>query len=254
MPEEDSARDHRVRAVLEAAAGRPAAAWPIVDEALRRWPRDPHAVRAAAEVASLDPDHVTPAAQAAIRRPADVVHHHNKAVAALNGGDGARCLTHVQSAVAVATEEELPRLQEVGYACAVSAGRPDEASRLMLARRSVAALPAESVVRHGKLLLDAGRAHEAARLLRVLRTDDPTLARDAGSLRIRAHIADGDLDAALAVVRSAASHPASRANLAAKLAKADRPGEARALLEATCPELDGKAAADCEELLAWVSR
>lgn len=254
IPAEDSARHHRVRAVLAAADGRAPAAWPVVDEALSRWPRDPHAVRAAVEVASLDPDHVTPAALAAIRRPADVVHHHNKAVIALNGGDGARCLVHVGAGMSVATEDELPRFHEVGYACAVAAGKVDEASRMMMARRSVAALSQESVLQHGKLLLDAGRAREAARLLRVLRVDDPALRTDLGSLRIRAHVADDDLDGALAVARAGSSHPGTRANLAMSLHKAGRSAEAAALLGPTCPELSGRAAADCEELLRFLRR
>jgi tetratricopeptide (TPR) repeat protein len=254
IPPEDSGRGHRVRAVLAAADGRPAEAWPIVDEALSRWPRDPHAVRAAAEVASLDPDHVTPTAQAAIRRPADVVHHHNKAVIALVRGDGARCLVHVRAGLSVATEDELPRFHEVGYACAVSAGKVDEASRMMMARRSVAALSQEAVLQHGELLLDAGRAREAARLLRVLRLDDPALRADQGSLRIRAHVADDDLDGALSVARNGASHPGTRANLAVSLHKAGRSDEAAALLEPTCPELSGRAAKDCEELLGFLRR
>lgn len=254
IPTEDSGRDHRVRAVLAAADGRTAEAWSLVDASLSRWPRDPHAVRAAAEVASLDPDHVTPTAQAAIRRPADVVHHHNKAVIALNGGDGARCLVHVRAGLSVATEAGLPRFHEIGYACAVAAGEVDEASRMMIARRSVAALSAVSVLHHGELLLDAGRAREAARLLRVLRLDDPALRPDQGSLRIRAHVADADLDGALSVARSGPSHPGTRANLALTLHKAGRSVEAAALLEPTCPELTGRAASDCEALLVSLRR
>lgn len=250
IPPEDSARAHRVQAVLAAVAGDRSAAWAQVDEALARWPRDPDAVRAATEVASLDPDHVSPAALAAIRRPVDVVHHHNQAVLAFNAGDGARCLVHVGAGLSVATESELPRLQEVGYACAVAAGEVDEAGRLMLARGSVAALPEPSVLRHGELLLAAGRAREAARLLRVLRLRDPALLVDQGSLRIRAHMADDDLEAALSVARSGPSRPGTRANLAVALHKAGRTEDAVGVLGSACPELSGRAGADCVALLA----
>jgi len=254
MPSEDSARDHRVRAVLAATHGRLPAAWSLVDEALERWPRDPHAVRAAAEVAVLDPDRVTPAARAAIRRPVEVVRQHNLAVSALGAGDGPRCLTHVEQGLAAATDPEAPRLQELGYVCAVAAGRPDSASRLMLARRSVAALPAASVARHAELLLSAGRSREASRLLGVLRTEDPSLRRDVDSLRIRAFVQEGDLDGAVAVARPGAGHPGTRANLARTLGEAGRVSEAMALLDGACGELEGRAARDCQGLRDWLSR
>ena len=254
IPTEDSARAHRVEAVLLVASGRSDAAWPLVDAALARWPRDPHAIRGAAEVASLDPDGVTPSAKAAIRRPAEFVRQHNLAVAALGAGAGERCLRHVEAGLAVASETEQSRLLVVGYACAVSAGRPDVANRMMLARRSVAALPPRSVARHAELLIESGRAQQAVRMLGFVRTDDVAVQTDVGSLRIRANVALGDLDAALGVATGGPSHPVTRANLARALVDADRPADARSLLLRTCAELDGRAAANCAELLGWLER
>ncbi len=244
----DRADRFRALAVSAAALGRPQAAWPLVDEALRRWPKDQHAVRAAAEVASLDPRGVTPSAEAAIARPADVVLHHNKGVAALSAGDGARCLAEVEAGLALATDGESPPLLALGYACAVQAGRTAEASRLMIARRSIDALDAGSVVVHAGQLLDQGRARDADRLLALLHTADPDLLRQRGSLRIRCRQALGDLPGALAVALAEPSAPTTRANLAVALRNAGDPAGARRLLDATCPELRGRARTDCESV------
>lgn len=246
----DHADTFRAKAVTAAALGRPASAWPLVDEALLRWPRDPHAVRAAAEVASLDPRGVTAAAEAAIARPADVVLHHNKGVAALSAGDGERCLTEVEAAIALATDPETPPLLELGYACAVQAGRTAEASRLMIARRSLDALDPGAVVAHAGQLLNQGRARDADRLLALLKTTDPDLARQRGSLRIRAKRALDDLPGALAIAEAGPSNASTRANLAVALRNAGDAAGARRLLERTCPELGGKARSDCESVLS----
>jgi hypothetical protein len=152
-----------------ASTGRPAAAWPIVDAALTRWPSDPDVIRSAAEVASLDPRHVTPAAEVAISRPADVVAHHNRAVAALNSGDGASCLQEVEAGLTKAGDGEKDPLLELGYSCAVHADDAGNASRLMMARRSVTAFSAASVVRHAELLLESDQPKAAGRLLELVR-------------------------------------------------------------------------------------
>jgi thioredoxin-like negative regulator of GroEL len=249
VPGDRGAAVHRGRAVWMASNGRPAEAWPIVDAALARWPSDPDVIRAAAEVASLDPRHVTPAAEAAISRPADVVAHHNRGVAALNTGNGAACLQEVELGLTKAGDGEKNPLLELGYSCAVQAEAVAAASRLMMARRSVTAFPPASVVRHAELLLESDQAKAAGRLLDLVQPKVEQLQIDRDSLRIRAALAAEDLDAAVAVAKDGKAHPESRANLGVALHKAGRTDDARAVLTTACEELRGRDKRDCVDFL-----
>ena len=242
---EDASGVSRARALLAAAEGDTASAWRQVDAALARWPNDVHSAWLAAEMTALDPRHATAGALDAVDAPASKSpdYAYNRAVSALSARRFDDCLREIAAAAAALTAENHRRLARVGYSCAVEAGRFDEARTLLEAAGGVGAVDASSVVVQAQAIADAGDVGAAIDLLTGCVPASTAETGNVATLLVRLFTDAGRLDEALAAAGDAL--PRSRANLALALRKAGRGAEALALLQDTCPVMQGADAARC---------
>lgn len=245
----DTAGMARATAVLVAKKGQLSGAWTLSDQVVQRWPRDPAARAVCAELASLDPSHVTPACLGLLSEKTEKAGAYNRAVMALNEGHDSDCLAEVERARGEQPRAEWPAFLPVGHACAVQAGLLPEADRYLEELGGLAAASPEQLVTHADLLRRAGRSDEALRMIEAAKPSDPTMRAEASTLHLRLLTEAGRLDEALKLAYAEPTGPVTRAVLATALRKAGRAKEAWNLLTQTCPELRGPDAAQCYEVL-----
>ncbi len=245
--EKDTPARARATAVLLASRGDEG--WGVLDDAIDRWPQDPHTLRAAGELAALDPDHVPARVAELLARPARFGEAYNRGVQRLNAGDGPGCLGHVAEAEALAGPTEEPVLARLGHQCATLAGELDLSATWLERAGGVGFADPNAVLAHAELMRRAGLLDASLALftLAVPTTIEEERLRDTG--RVTILTAQGDLDGALAASSDLASG-VSRANLAVALRRSDRLGEALPLLEAACADMTGDGAVTCWQTVA----
>lgn len=245
----------RARLLTRAYAGDKAGAWRELDALLAAAPAELPYLMAAAELASIDPDGISAPARAVIGMRATPNSRYNQAVQQLADGAPRACAEAVHRALPALPPAEGPRFLSLGYRCAVQAEDAGDAATFLKALGPAGArsLPADAVLVHARLLVDAGEGTSGVRLLSLVQPQDAAQAGLAQTLRVRVATEAGELDAALAAADASAS-AASRANLGRKLVEAGRAAEARPLIEGACAELKGEAARQCYEYLSWLKK
>jgi hypothetical protein len=243
----------RVTAVMLASKGQSASAWKLVDGGLERWPEDPHAIEACAEVASIDPKGISRLCDEALAERTRRAGTYNRAVVALNTGRSPDCLGEVEAGLAVARGEDRQRWILLQHACAAQSGDLVRADAALAQLGGAGAIRPVAGLQHAELLRRAGRAEDSLHLLETLPPGDPQEQADAATLRVAMYTDKDRLDEALAVARAGAPSALSRARLATALYNKGRLDEARPLLEGACPQLKGKDAKTCYDLLERIS-
>jgi hypothetical protein len=244
----DTAGRTRAEAVLAMAEGDPATGWARVDHALTIWPGDPHSLRAAGELAALDPDHVSALAAAALERPTLFAEAYNRGVNRLNAQDGLGCLGHVVQAEVLAGPVEAPVLARLGHQCAALAGELVLAAEWLSRAGGVGFADPNAVLVQAELMRRGGDPVGALLLFddAVPITLEQERLRDTG--RVTILTGDGQLDAAVGASGQASG--VSRANLAVALKRAGRQDEALELLTSACEDMTGDDAVTCWQTVA----
>jgi len=250
----DTAAMARAEIAITAGGGDTRAAWRQVDAALDRFPSDPQAKLAAAEMASRDYRNITPKANAILNAPAETVGLYNDALAAYNTRDYAGCLATTDKGIANLPEEEHTRFYALGYLCAVTGGQVSRSNTIVRDLGGISDLRPDAVIRHAELLIQRDREQAAIALLKRVRPADVNQRADAETLQVRAMTKAGDLDSAIQVALRGHARPNAIANLGMKLKNANRDAEARQVLEPACPRMQGNDATRCFDLLKRVSR
>lgn len=237
--------------VVLGASGSLPEAWQKLDAALESTDEDPVLRVAATELVALDPDNATPRARAAIGRRVQTVTRHNRASSWLNGGQPAACLHEADNALSEADPADtgaILALHELAWRCAVAAGQVGPATRHLktLGRDATSRLPPGAMIAHVRLMRDAGQASTALKMLRLVKVSSDVDRRDVATLKVGLYESTGDLDAALAAASDDAS-PVRRATLAKALVAAGRTVDAVALLDRTCPAMEGVDARTCKD-------
>lgn len=245
----DTSAMARANVLVTSGSGDNLKAWQLVDEMLERHPGDPHAFMAAAEMASRDYRNITDRANALLNAPANAVGWYNEAVAAYQTGDYESCWQTVRQGLDSIPPEEHSRFYRLGYTCAVTEGSLSRSNQIIRESGDISSLRPEAVILHADVLCDADRYDAALVLLRRIKLETVEQRADAETLQVRCMMADGDLDGALDVANRNHAQPGSIANLALALQEAGRIGEARAVLEPSCPRMQGQDATRCYEFL-----
>ena len=183
-----------------------------------------------------------------ISAPARSNRAYNRAVAALNAGSFRQCLAELDQVMSEQRGPALRRFQMLAYPCAVQAQELARADEL-LASLGPEAVRTDAAIAHAEKLQNTGRDDEAAALLAGVEPRDQADADIVATLLVRIHTRAGRLDEALVACRSADPAPATRANLAIKLDKADREAEAREVLAPACAAMTGQDAVRCHDFL-----
>lgn len=244
----------RANVLVTSGSGDNLEAWRLVDEMLERYPGDPHAFMAAAEMASRDYRNITERANALLNAPANAVGWYNEAVSAYQTGDYESCWQTVRQGLESVPPEEHSRFYRLGYTCAVTEGSLSRSNQIIRESGDISNLRPEAVILHADVLCDAERYDAALALLRRITVETVEQRSDAETLKVRCLTADGDLDGALDVATRNHAQPGSIANLALALQGAGRIDEARAVLEPSCTRMQGQDATRCYEFLEKLRR
>lgn len=245
----------RARLLGRAYAGDKAGSWRELDALLAAHPAELPYLMAAAELASIDPDGISAPARAVIGMRATPNSRYNRAARQFSDGAPRACVDSVRQALPELPPAEAPRFLSLGYRCAVQAEDTAAAAAMLkqLGPTGAKALPADALLVHARLLVDAGEGATGVRLLGLVQPENAAQAGLAQTIRVRVATEAGDLGAALAAADASAS-PASRANLGRKLVEAGRAAEATPLIEGACAELKGESAKQCYEYLTWLKK
>ena len=146
----------------------------------------------------------------------------------------------------------LPQALGLGYDCAVRAPDLDAAERFGEAA-GWTTVSAWAAVSHGDQLYDGKNPDAMLAHLERCKATEGEQADWAVDLIVRVHLDREDLDQALVWARHASAGPVTRYNVGTALAVAKRNAEAKELLEATCPEMEGEAAKACRTNLEIVN-
>ncbi|MFT4974670.1 MAG: tetratricopeptide (TPR) repeat protein [Myxococcota bacterium] len=245
----DTAAMDRARVMVTSGEGDNLKAWQRVDAMLDKHPGDPHAFMAAAEMASRDYRNITEKANALLNAPASAVGWYNEAVAAYQTGDYERCWDNVRAGLDSVAPEDHSRFYRLGYTCAVTEGSVSRSNQIIRESGDISSLRPDAVILHADVLCKTERYAAAVALLSRVQVETVEQRTDAETLQVRCLMLSGDLDGALGVASHNYAQPNTIANLALQLKDAGRTDEARAVLEPTCPRMQGADAPRCFELL-----
>lgn len=243
---------------LLAAEGKDKAAWDLLSAAIVRGERDPLIREIAGQMAYKSLSTASPVVLAAIRAQGPAVARFNLASALANASRPADCLAEVvatpEGERATMDAELRLRFDRLGYRCAV------ESEEMVAADAKLRTLTGAGVkldpslfatgFNHALLLGKGGQPEAALGVLALLAPADLRAKQKVLSLRLESLAALGRWEQAAAEAASPDADPADLAWLAAQLANAERPQEARALLQRACPALTGEDQAQCKALLA----
>jgi len=244
----------RAKVLVTSGGGDNTEAWRLVDVMLEQHPGNPHAFMAAAEMASRDYRNITERANTLLNAPASAVGWYNEAVAAYQTGDYDACWDNVQTGLANVAPEEHSRFYRIGYTCAVTEGSLSRSNQIIRDSGDIGSLRPDAVIRHADVLCKSERYGAGVALLQRVRVETVEQRADAETMQVRCLMGDGDLDGALEVANHNHAQPNTVANLALELKGAGRVDEARAILEATCPRMQGADAPRCYELIQKLDR
>ncbi|MFM2245228.1 MAG: hypothetical protein RL071_1302 [Pseudomonadota bacterium] len=246
----------RAAVMVRAYGGDRPGAWAELAALRQGAPHELAYLRATAELASLDPDGITPAAREvlAVRSSPDT--RFNRAARHLNDRAPRACVEVVRQSLPELPEAERPRFRTLGYTCAVQADDLSAATALLkeVGPQQARGLPSDAVIGHARLIADAGDMATAVKLLGLTQPADAEQRGLAQTIRVRAATEAGDLGGALAAAASGEASPASMANLARALVTAGRIPEAEPLLDKACPQLKGEAAGQCYGYVEWMRK
>ncbi len=246
----------RAELIHQARSGDRAGAWKALDAHLQAEPAEVIWLRTAGELASLDPDGVSPTARSVIGKSSNATTRYNRAARALNDKAPHVCLEAARSALPEVPASEQPRFRALAYTCAVGSKDLGAAAALLkeIGPTNAKNLPADVVIAHARQLVDGGQGALGVKLLALVNPTESSDKSQADTLKVRVASEVGDLDTALQVATQGQPSAASRANLARLLVKAGRPKDARPLLDGACPELKGEAAAQCYQYVEWMKK
>ena len=257
-PQALGAHTHLQRAsvMVRAYGGDRPGAWSALASLRAAQPEDLALLRAVAELASMDPDGIPDDARAVLTVRSTPDARYTRAVRHLNDRAPRACLEAVRQSLPELPEAERPRFRTLGYTCAVQAEDTGAATALLKEVGPTAArsLPADAVIGHARLIADAGDLPTAVKLAALTTPVSPEQRGLVQTLRLRAALEAGALDAGVAIVAEGGASAASRANLARALVQANRIAEAAPVLESACPELKGEAAGQCYTYIAWLRK
>ncbi len=241
-------------ALIFQARGEDGKAWSMLAHALRQEP-DLALYRIAGTLVASSAATATDEAVAAVAERGSPTLAYNLAVGSAKAGLQGRCVTLVRALVAEPQPAESPlwtqdraRLRSqslgLGYDCAVR--QPDlQAAERLGEDAGWAALPAWAAVYHGDQLYDAKQPDAVLAHLERCKSTEGEQADWAVDLIVRVHLDGEDLDAVLVWARHGSAGPVTRYNAGTALAVAERNLDAKELLEAACPELEGDVAKAC---------
>jgi hypothetical protein len=157
----------RARLLGRAYGGDKAGAWRELDALLAAHPAELPYLMAAAELASIDPDGISAPARAVIGMRATPNSRYNRAARQFSDGAPRACADSVRQALPELPPAEAPRFLSLGYRCAVQAEDTAAAAAMLkqLGPTGAKALPADALLVHARLLVDAGEGATGVRLL-----------------------------------------------------------------------------------------
>ncbi len=251
-------------AMVVRAQGQEGKAWSMLAHALR-GESSSYVLRIASVLVAESPATATDDAVLAVAERGSPTLVYNLAVGSTNAGLQGRCLSLVDVLVAAPDPkradlarwvqdlpELLPGVLGLGYDCAVR--QPDlAAAERFGALAGWGSVPAWAAVSHADQLYDAGQLDAVIAHLRRCGSADGPQGGWAVALLVSAHLDRGELDQALTWARHRAADPITHYNAGTALGVAGRNAEARELLGAACPELEGDTGKACRTNLQIVT-
>ena len=233
---------------VDLAAHRNAAAWVELRAALEE--RDPtgFTTSVASEMVSIDPNGAPPEVYAALERAGQWTAAYNRAAGQMRIGHYGPCLVAAKAALQTWPGEGA--LLGLAYRCAARSD-PMAAEAFLLSLGGVSRVPLSDAVAHADALVAAGRPDQALTLLRGLKARAEADRSRVADAIIRAALAKGDLDSALAATPDATA--AMGLQVAFRLVDAARIDDADVLVRRLCPMLvNSPEATSCHDLGAWL--
>ena len=256
------------RAPLQAAradwrfrSGDVAGGWAHLEASLQRHPGDAHLLRLASLRAVTQPEGMPAGLRAMLGASGSWQDAWNLALSQRKGGDLAGCHATAAGALTAsattATPDDRRKLAGLAHRCAVSARDRTGADALVAEAGGAASLDPVVAYNHALLRYESGDAHGTLTLLgsRVGSPDAaaPDATRATVALAIRAHLDLDALSAAHDLAVGGWATPEDQLVVASRLAVADDPVRARALLDVACPVLSGEAQSRCDKLMEVLS-
>jgi tetratricopeptide (TPR) repeat protein len=217
-------------------------AWVELERLHLSQPENRFVLRLMSDLAHREADSVPESLRAILVERGSWKQNYNLAAGQSNGGRYDECRNTAMAALARFGDEPEARdvLADVAYGCVLSLGDLAEAASLH-EQYGESYLLVENRFRHAALLVNAGRAAEALRLVENIEGEHPSLP----SIQVAARLDGGDLSGALKWA-AGQEDPELTYELAFELVKVNRRGEAVGLLERCCPILANE---ECRKLL-----